>query len=123
VGEGPAAFVISSEVFPLIVRELGMSLAVSACVTIVGLSSIEIHRSAPTFSLRPYLASSFHTGYQVQQIPVDFGWHLGGYFEPYAVIHHLPSTRFLNFLLWVVSLLYVYETAGKSLEGINKKCK
>jgi hypothetical protein len=29
IGEGPAAFVISSEVFPLIVRELGMSLAVS----------------------------------------------------------------------------------------------
>lgn len=28
IGEGPAAFVISSEIFPLMVRELGMSLGV-----------------------------------------------------------------------------------------------
>lgn len=32
IGEGPAAFVISAEVFPLIVRELGMSLAVGGRV-------------------------------------------------------------------------------------------
>jgi Sugar (and other) transporter len=105
-GEGPAAFIISSEIFPLTNREVGMSFAVRDC---------------PWKDLR----SCTHT--------LQVFWNLLGagilaLIAP-ALAHALTHAGLLglfsgfNLIAWVAVFFLVPETARVELEEINSICK
>lgn len=62
-------------------------------------------------------------GSRNKRIRAVSGWHLGKCLM--LSTYHTANRVFrgLNFVLWIMSILFVYETSGEKLEGIERTCR
>ncbi|KAF7362784.1 MFS domain-containing protein [Mycena venus] len=110
-GEGPVPFTYSAEAFPLYIRNIGMSFATATCWFFNFVLSITFPSLLAAF--KPQGAFGFYAAWC---------WYV--YFiiipsSPYSPTLKLIYTRLYS-ILWVLILLFVRETKGRTLEELDQ---